>query len=179
MQQRSFSWNFQKDPLHFTTFQTTPTTWSVLIRINYNLRGRLYLTRIWARLLIRTPWSLKDVNPSRINNRIRALVMSQLCNYGVISSINLELKCNSLPHVLINCTEADFESVRFLFQDEIDWRIFISMLHINYTWHCCIKSLPMYKCVITMPLHYVFHMCVGSISSTEARPHVSTRSNCS
>ena len=162
MQQGSYSWDFQKDPLHFTTFQITPTTWLGSFWINYNLRRKLLFTRMWAQLLIRTPWSLKDVDSNRINNRVRALIISQLCNYGVISLNNLKLACNFLPHVWINCTEVDFKFVRILFEDKIDWHIFISMLCIDYTCHYCIKSLPTYKYVIILScstLHYVFHMC--------------------
>ena len=48
MWHRSYSWEFQKDPLHFTTFQASPTTWSVSIRANYNLRKRLFLDKMWA-----------------------------------------------------------------------------------------------------------------------------------
>lgn len=120
MRHGSYSWEFQKDPLHFTTFQASPTTWSVSIRANYNLRKRLRLDKMWARLLIRLPWSLKAADPIRINNRVRALVTSQLSNFGVISPINLELACRSLPRVWINSTEADFEFVRILFKDEMN-----------------------------------------------------------
>ena len=64
--------------------------------------------------------ALKDVHFSRINSRVMPLIMMQLNSYGIISRINFELACNSLPIVQINYKDGTFEFIHIGYQDEMN-----------------------------------------------------------
>lgn len=103
MSRGCFISDFQKDPLHFLTFQASPTSWSVLIRANYNLRKALRLRAMRARVTIWTYHKLQDVPADAISTRVRALVMRYINNCGIISPRVIEAACSSIVSTWINC----------------------------------------------------------------------------